>query len=103
MAQRRGLGQRLANAQQFVQSLSNPRYLQYLATEKLLDDAQFIAYLAYLQYFTRPEYARYLLYPGSTLKALELLQQRRFRKDILSPDTVSRMLEAGARAAVDGR
>ncbi|KAB8343242.1 hypothetical protein FH972_022832 [Carpinus fangiana] len=68
--------------------------LEHLAVEKYLDDPQFIAYLAYLQYFSRPEYARYLLYPGSALKALELLQQERFRAAILSPDTVSRMLEA---------
>ena len=30
-------------------------------------------------------------YPGPTLKALELLQQEQFRKDILRPDVVERL------------
>lgn len=35
----------------------------------------------------------YLSYPGPTLKALELLQQEKFRQDILSPDMVTRLVE----------
>lgn len=78
---------------QFVQSLANPYYLNYLASQKLLQDSNFVEYLKYLQYFTRPEHARYLSYPGPTLKALELLQQEKFRQDILSPDLVARLAE----------
>ena len=59
-----------------------------------------MAYLNYLQYFKRPEYTRYLTYPGPTLKALELLQQEQFRKDILSPDTVARLIEGGVVATL---
>ncbi|TKA35926.1 hypothetical protein B0A49_13941, partial [Cryomyces minteri] len=33
---------------QFVQSLSNPHYLNHLATLKLFDDPSFVAYLSYL-------------------------------------------------------
>jgi hypothetical protein len=33
-------------------------------------------------------------YPGSTLRALELLQQESFRRDILMPETVRRLIEA---------
>lgn len=34
-------------------------------------------------------------YPGPTLRALELLQQERFRKDILIPETVAKMASDG--------
>lgn len=85
---------------QFVQSLANPYYLNHLASQKLLQDPSFIAYLHYLQYFAKPEYMKYLLYPGPTLKALELLQQDRFRQDILSPDTVRRLAEGEVLASI---
>ncbi|KAL8714166.1 MAG: hypothetical protein Q9220_001895 [cf. Caloplaca sp. 1 TL-2023] len=78
---------------EFVQALANPHYLNHLASQKLLQDPSFVEYLKYLQYFTRPEYTSYLLYPGPTLKSLELLQQEKFRQDILSPDVVSRLAE----------
>ena len=71
---------------ELVQSLSNPFYLNHLASQHLFQDPAFVAYLDYLQYFIRPEYLRLLSYPGPTLKALELLQQERFRTEILSPD-----------------
>ncbi|CZT17144.1 related to Mediator of RNA polymerase II transcription subunit 31 [Ramularia collo-cygni] len=84
---------------EFVQMLSNPLYLQHLATQKLLDNEEFIAYLKYLQYFREPKYLRHLMYPGPTLRALELLQEERFRKDILIPEVMSRMVEEGFRAS----
>ncbi|CAF9930601.1 MAG: suppressor of hpr1 [Heterodermia speciosa] len=71
---------------EFVQSLGNPFYLNHLASQHLLQDPAFVSYLDYLQYFTTQEYVSYLDYPGPTLKALELLQQERFRQDILSPE-----------------
>ncbi|KAL8787897.1 MAG: hypothetical protein Q9213_001924 [Squamulea squamosa] len=78
---------------EFVQALANPYYLNHLASQKLLQDPSFVAYLRYLQYFTQPEYTKYLSYPGPTLKALELLQQERFRQEILSPDIVAHLAE----------
>ncbi|KAI4095100.1 MAG: hypothetical protein LQ339_007363 [Xanthoria mediterranea] len=78
---------------EFVQALANPYYLNHLASQKLLQDSTFVAYLNYLQYFAQPEYTRYLSYPGPTLKALELLQQERFRQEILSPDIVAHLAE----------
>lgn len=45
---------------QFVQSLSNPLYLNHLAAQKLLDNPEFVAYLNYLQYFAEPKYIKYL-------------------------------------------
>ncbi|MCJ1480956.1 hypothetical protein MMC06_001112 [Schaereria dolodes] len=80
---------------EFVQSLSSPLYLNYLASspQKLLQYPPFIAYLRYLLYFTRPEYVKYLRYPGPTLKALELLQEEGFRKSVLSPETVKMLVD----------
>ncbi|KAF9875032.1 RNA polymerase II transcription subunit 31 mediator [Colletotrichum karsti] len=86
---------------QFVQSLANPLYLNHLATQKLLTRPEFVAYLAYLQYWTRPPYLKYLMYPGPTLKHLDLLQQEQFRQDIISPDLVQRLIDDGMRAAVE--
>jgi len=85
---------------EFVQSLANPAYLQFLATQKLLDNPDFVAYLAYLRYFAQPQYACYLSYPGPTLRALELLQQEQFRKDIISPMVVHTMMEEGIKATL---
>ena len=78
---------------EFVALLASPPYLSYLATTKLLQNPQFIAYLKYLLYWTEPQYVRYLSYPGPTLKALELLQQDNFRRDILRPEIVGRLAE----------
>ncbi|KAL8996592.1 MAG: hypothetical protein Q9169_003931 [Polycauliona sp. 2 TL-2023] len=78
---------------EFVQALANPYYLNHLASQKLLQDPAFVAYLKYLQYFQQPEYTMYLSYPGPTLKALELLQQEKFRQEILSPDIVAHLAE----------
>ncbi|KAK1572899.1 SOH1-domain-containing protein [Colletotrichum navitas] len=86
---------------EFVQSLANPLYLNHLATQKLLTRPDFVAYLAYLQYWSRPPYLKYLMYPGPTLKHLELLQQEQFRTDIISPDLVQRLIDEGMKAAVD--
>ncbi|EMD01130.1 hypothetical protein BAUCODRAFT_100879 [Baudoinia panamericana UAMH 10762] len=87
---------------EFVQSLSNPLYLQHLAMLKYFDDAAFVAYLDYLQYWQQPQYLRYLSYPGPTLRALELLQQEQFRRDIISPAVVNAMVNEGFEAATAG-
>jgi len=84
---------------EFVQSLSSPLYLNHLASLKYLENPAFVAYLSYLQYWSLPQYAKYLMYPGPTLKNLELLQQERFRADVLSPDVVGALMEEGVRAA----
>ena len=73
--------------------LASPPYLSHLATSKLLQDPAFVAYLEYLLYWTKPPYVQYLSYPGPTLKALELLQQEEFRKDILRPEVVGQLAE----------
>ncbi|KIW73187.1 hypothetical protein PV04_01324 [Phialophora macrospora] len=96
---------------EFVLSLSNPQYLQYLAvfhphllnkpatsrnvTEGDDTDAdRFARYLKYLySYWRTPQYAQYLTHPGATLRNLELLQQEQFRKDLIKPDVIARLFE----------
>jgi mediator of RNA polymerase II transcription subunit 31 len=86
---------------QFVQSLANPQYLNYLASRKFLTNPAFIAYLDYLQYWTRPPYLKYLTFPTATLKMLELLQQEKFRQDIISPDLAMALFSEGMKTAVE--
>ncbi|OGM44523.1 mediator of RNA polymerase II transcription subunit 31 [Aspergillus bombycis] len=61
------------------------------ATKDTADpDAQaFAAYLAYLySYWKTPDYAQFLTHPGATLRALRLLQEDRFRRDIIRPQVI---------------
>ncbi|KAK9451662.1 SOH1-domain-containing protein [Limtongia smithiae] len=86
----------------FVQSLANPNYLNFLAQNNYFDDEQFIAYLEYLEYWRRPEYIKYLIYPNC-LHVLTLLKQPRFRQEIrhegmaqtLQHDILSKWLGVG--------
>ncbi|KAL2262436.1 hypothetical protein VTK26DRAFT_1339 [Humicola hyalothermophila] len=86
---------------ELVQSLSNPQYLNHLASRKLLTNPSFVAYLKYLQYWTRPPYLKYLTYPSATLRVLELLQDEKFREDIISPDLAQATIEEWMRTAVE--
>ncbi len=61
-----------------------PRHTD-LAQHQLLADPALVAYLAYLQYWQRPEYAHFLAYPAA-LAALELLQSPEFRAAMASPE-----------------
>ncbi|KAF2114443.1 mediator of RNA polymerase II transcription subunit 31 [Lophiotrema nucula] len=85
---------------EFVQCLANPHYLNHLAQQKMFDKPEFVAYLGYLQYFKDPKFAKYLHHPGPTLQTLELLQQERFRREIISPNLLNYMELAGIRNAV---
>lgn len=78
---------------EFVQSLASPLYLNHLAAQKYFENPAFVAYLSYLQYWSHPPYLKYLTYPGPTLKHLELLQQERFRQDILNPEIAGMLAE----------
>ncbi|KAJ5106045.1 hypothetical protein NUU61_003392 [Penicillium alfredii] len=92
---------------EFVSSLANPYYLSHLAVNypNLLGisraddgdtdstsspDAQaFAAYLEYLySYWKTPEYSQFLTHPGPTLRALRLLQEDAFRRDIILPQVI---------------
>lgn len=70
---------------EFVQALSNPNYLNYLAQRGYFKEEYFVNYLKYLLYFKRPEYARTLKFP-QCLFFLEALQNVEFREAIASVD-----------------
>ena len=52
-----------------------------------LDDPAFVSYLAYLKYWERPEYARYVHYPHA-LYFLGQLQRPEFRRAMHNPRAV---------------
>ncbi|ERF70564.1 hypothetical protein EPUS_07861 [Endocarpon pusillum Z07020] len=111
---------------EFVLSLSNPYYLSHLALtyphllnppkdskpsakpsnstsrpepepEPESDATKFASYLSYLySYWRKPEYARFLTHPGATLRNLELLQQEQFRRDMIRPDVIEKLLVVGS-------
>lgn len=70
---------------EFVQCLSSPQYLNWLAQHRYFEDPAFVDYLAYLQYWKQPEYARRLVYPHS-LFFLDMLQDKTFRTAIARSD-----------------
>ena len=69
---------------EFVQCLSNPHYLNFLAQHGYFDDESFVNYLKYLLYWKEAKYAKFLKYPQS-LMFLELLQYEKFRKELVYP------------------
>ncbi|KAL2558464.1 Mediator of RNA polymerase II transcription subunit 31 [Forsythia ovata] len=69
---------------EFVQCLANPTYIHYLAQNRYFEDEAFIGYLKYLQYWQRPEYIKYIMYPHC-LFFLELLQNPNFRNAMAHP------------------
>ncbi|KAF9969711.1 hypothetical protein BGZ73_007804 [Actinomortierella ambigua] len=71
---------------EFVQCLANPWYLHNLAQQRYFDDPAFLNYLDYLQYFRKPEYAKFIIYPHC-LHFLTLLQSPSFREALLKQET----------------
>ncbi|KAF8950367.1 hypothetical protein BGZ52_002778 [Haplosporangium bisporale] len=47
---------------EFVQCLANPWYLHNLAQQGYFGQDAFVRYLDYLQYFRKPEYAKFIMY-----------------------------------------
>jgi mediator of RNA polymerase II transcription subunit 31 len=67
------------------------------------DASRFASYLAYLyNYWRKPEYARCLTHPGATLRNLELLQQEQFRRDVIRPDVIEKLLTVETEEAAAG-
>ena len=67
---------------EFVQCLGNPNYLNFLAQRGYFKDPAFINYLAYLQYWSKSDYVKFIKFPVC-LHFLELLQHESFRKEIV--------------------
>ena len=58
---------------EFVELLSDPAYLHWLAQKNLFEDERFVRYLAYLQYWRQPTYAKCIKHVHC-LRFLELFQ-----------------------------
>ncbi|KAL0923287.1 hypothetical protein M5K25_007338 [Dendrobium thyrsiflorum] len=78
---------------EFVQCLANPAYIHYLAQNRYFEDEAFIGYLKYLQYWQRPEYIKFIMYPHC-LFFLELLQNANFRNAMAHPGSKVAFLES---------
>jgi mediator of RNA polymerase II transcription subunit 31 len=72
---------------EFVQLLSNPQYLQFLAQSGYFDTTEFIHYLEYLMYFKSQKYSKFITFPYS-LTILDLLQHKEFREKLKSFEMV---------------
>lgn len=68
---------------EFVQSLANPNYLNFLAQRGYFRNQTFLNYLKYLMYWKEPDYVKYIMYP-QCLSLLELLQHVQFLKEIVN-------------------
>ncbi|KAI9001858.1 mediator of RNA polymerase II transcription subunit 31-like protein [Hyaloraphidium curvatum] len=82
---------------EFVQLLANPFYLQYLAQRGFMKDRAFVNYLDYLQYWRRPEYAKFIVFPDS-LAILDLLQYEAFREEIAKAEVARFVFETETQA-----
>ena len=72
----------------FLQSLANPYYIQYLASRKHLQNPALIHFLKYLQYWKQPQYIKYIQYPAC-LYYLDKLQNELFRQSCEDPNTMN--------------
>lgn len=76
---------------EFVQSLANIQYVNFLAQNDYFNDPAFINYLEYLNYWREPKYAKHLVYPNC-LHILTLLQNQEFRKQITNPELMNSLM-----------
>ncbi|ORX37062.1 SOH1-domain-containing protein [Kockovaella imperatae] len=81
---------------EFVQCLANPLYLKELYTQGLLDNAEMLNYLKYLDYWREPEYVRFIVYP-TCLVYLTLIQQETFRSRLGDPAFIEELRRLGTR------
>jgi mediator of RNA polymerase II transcription subunit 31 len=68
---------------EFVQTLANPQYLNFLAQRNYFKNPSFINYLKYLLYFKEDNYIKYVRYPQA-LYFLDLLQRELFRQELVN-------------------
>ena len=76
---------------EFVQSLANIQYVNYLAQNDYLSDPKFVEYLKYLNYWKETKFAKYVVYPNC-LHILTLLQNEEFRKSIVNPEFMNTLM-----------
>ena len=68
---------------EFLQTLANPQYLNFLAQRNYFKNPAFINYLKYLLYFKDDAYIKYVRYPQA-LYFLDLLQREQFRQELVN-------------------
>lgn len=76
---------------EFVQSLANIQYVNWLAQNDYLSNPAFVNYLKYLNYWKDAKYAKYVVYPNC-LHILTLLQSEEFRKSIVNPELINSLM-----------
>ncbi|WWC88316.1 uncharacterized protein L201_003224 [Kwoniella dendrophila CBS 6074] len=79
---------------EFIQCLSNPQYLHSLATQGYFAKETFINYLNYLQYWRKPEYVKFIMYP-TCLIYLTLLQSDQFRSRLSDLGFINELMRVG--------
>lgn len=73
---------------EFVQNLSNPKYLNYLAQNGYLQQDSFINFLKYLLYWKDPKYTKLLVFPQCLSFLEALIYSPSFRRELLIPQFV---------------
>lgn len=58
----------------------------------MLENDEFLNYLEYLEYWRKPEYSKYLIYPNC-LHVLSLLKEPRFRQEITRADLAKMFMD----------
>ncbi|KAL1413669.1 suppressor of hpr1 [Vanrija albida] len=79
---------------EFVQCLANPLYLHELHVQRYFDDPAFLNYLEYLDYWRKPEYVRFIIYP-TCLAYLQLLGTPTFRTMLGDMGFVGELMRIG--------
>ncbi|KAI9292208.1 mediator of RNA polymerase II transcription subunit 31 [Neoconidiobolus thromboides FSU 785] len=75
------IDQRFTAELEFISSLSNPWYINFLSQQDYFQEEEFINYLDYLLYWKQQPYCQYVNYPIA-FYFLDLLQNRSFRESI---------------------
>lgn len=73
---------------EFVQNLSNPKYLNHLAQNGYLRQKEFIEFLKYLRYWKEPQYLQHLLFPQCLAFLDALIDNPLFCREIAMPQFV---------------
>jgi mediator of RNA polymerase II transcription subunit 31 len=73
---------------EFIQNLSNPKYLNYLAQNGYLQQDCFINFLKYLQYWKEPQYTKLLVFPQCLSFLEALIYNPSFRRELLIPQFI---------------
>ncbi|SIO73573.1 mediator complex subunit 31, putative [Babesia microti strain RI] len=83
---------RLESEIEFLQSLTDPRYLHYLSKEGYFLQNEFLNYLKYLRYLLKEPYIKHLRFPTS-IAILNILEDEDFRMSMLKESCVQALCD----------